>query len=86
MTGVLPIALENATKAMPVLTGVDKEYVGVMHLHKEIPEDLVRNVIVEKFIGKIKQPRRPREVASAVLLGVSKLALQLGYKAVPGWR
>ncbi|MEK6910057.1 MAG: RNA-guided pseudouridylation complex pseudouridine synthase subunit Cbf5, partial [Candidatus Aenigmatarchaeota archaeon] len=63
VTGVLPIALENATKVMPVLTGLDKEYVGVMHLHKEVPEDLLRNVIVEKFIGKIKQ--RP-PVKSAV--------------------
>jgi len=63
VTGVLPVALENATKAMPVLTGLDKEYVGVMHLHKEVPEDLLRNVIIEKFIGKIKQ--RP-PVKSAV--------------------
>lgn len=54
VTGVLPIALENATKAMPVLMGLDKEYVGVMHLHKKIPEELVQNAIA-KFIGKIKQ-------------------------------
>ncbi len=63
MTGVLPVALENATKSMPVLTGLDKEYVGVMHLHKEVPEDILRNVILEKFIGKIRQ--RP-PVKSAV--------------------
>ena len=63
MTGVLPIALENSTKAMPVLTGLNKEYVGVMHLHKEVPEDVLRNIIIEKFIGKIKQ--RP-PVKSAV--------------------
>ncbi len=55
VTGVLPVALENATKVMPVLTGLDKEYVGVTHLHKEVPEDILRNVIVEKFIGKIRQ-------------------------------
>jgi len=63
VTGVLPTALENATKVMPVLTGLDKEYVGVMHLHKEVPEDLLRSVILEKFIGKIRQ--RP-PVKSAV--------------------
>lgn len=63
MTGVLPVALGNVTKAMPVLSGVDKEYVGVMHLHKEVPEDILRNVIEEKFIGKIRQ--RP-PVKSAV--------------------
>lgn len=63
VTGVLPVALENATKAMPVLTRLDKEYVGVMHLHKEVTEDLLRNIITEKFIGKIRQ--RP-PVKSAV--------------------
>jgi len=55
VTGVLPIALENATKTMPVLMGLDKEYVGVMHLHKEIDEEILRKVIAEKFIGKIVQ-------------------------------
>ncbi|MBI2542622.1 MAG: RNA-guided pseudouridylation complex pseudouridine synthase subunit Cbf5 [Candidatus Aenigmarchaeota archaeon] len=63
VTGVLPVALGNATKVMPVLTGLDKEYVGTMHLHKEVPEDMLRNVIVERFIGKIRQ--RP-PVKSAV--------------------
>jgi H/ACA ribonucleoprotein complex subunit 4 len=51
---VLPIALENATKAMQVLMGLDKEYVGVMHLHKEVTEKLLRETIL-KFVGKIKQ-------------------------------
>ena len=63
VTGVLPVALQNATKVMGVLSGLDKEYVGVMHLHKEVAEDALRNTIIEKFIGKIKQ--RP-PVKSAV--------------------
>jgi len=54
VTGVLPVALENATKLMPVLMGMDKEYVGVMHLHKEVPEELLRDAVL-KFIGKIIQ-------------------------------
>ena len=54
VTGVLPIALGNATKAMPALTGLDKEYVGVMHLHKTVDEELLRKTIT-KFVGKIKQ-------------------------------
>lgn len=54
VTGVLPIALENAVKAMPVLMGLDKQYVGVMHLHKEVPEEALREGII-RFIGKIKQ-------------------------------
>jgi H/ACA ribonucleoprotein complex subunit 4 len=68
VTGVLPIALENATKAMSVLMGLDKEYVGVMHLHKEVPEELIHKMVTN-FIGKIIQvppvksavARRPRE-------------------------
>lgn len=54
VTGVLPVALANATKAMPVLMGLDKGYVGVMHLHKKMPEELLRNTAL-KFVGKIKQ-------------------------------
>ena len=68
MTGVLPVALENATKAMSVLLGLDKEYVGVIHLHKEVKEEILREH-VKNFIGKIIQvppvrsavARRPRE-------------------------
>lgn len=63
VTGVLPVALQNATKVMSALTGLRKEYVGVMHLHKEVPEDVVKDAINEKFIGKIRQ--RP-PVKSAV--------------------
>lgn len=54
VTGVLPVALENATKAMPVLMGLDKEYVGVMHLHKEVPDELLKSSVL-KFVGKIIQ-------------------------------
>jgi H/ACA ribonucleoprotein complex subunit 4 len=69
VTGVLPIALGNAVKAMPVLSGLDKEYVGVMHLHHDIDVEMLRKVIAEKFVGKIVQvppvksavARRPRE-------------------------
>jgi len=54
VTGVLIVALGNATKAMPALVGLKKEYVGIMYLHKEIPEDLLRET-VSSFVGKIKQ-------------------------------
>ena len=33
VSGVLVVALENATKTMPVLMGLDKEYEGVIYLH-----------------------------------------------------
>ncbi len=54
VTGVLPVALENSVKVMPVLMGLDKEYVGIMHLHKEVPEELLREGVMS-FIGKIIQ-------------------------------
>lgn len=55
VTGVLPVALDNATKIMSVLSGLDKEYICVMHLHKEVPEDVLRKTISDKFLGKIRQ-------------------------------
>lgn len=63
VTGVLPVALGNVTKAMPVLSGLKKEYVGVMRLHKEVPENILRETILQ-FIGKIKQ-RPPKRSAVA---------------------
>ena len=68
VTGVLPIAIGDATKAMPVLMGIDKEYVGVMRLHATVDEVVLRKTMTG-FVGKIKQTppiksavaRKPRE-------------------------
>ncbi len=54
MTGVLPIALEDATKVVQALLLSGKEYVCVMHLHQTMPEDKVRNALSE-FQGRIYQ-------------------------------
>ncbi len=54
MTGVLPIALEDATKVVQALLTAGKEYVCVMRLHSEVPESRVREVLKE-FQGKIYQ-------------------------------
>ena len=54
MTGVLPVALDNACKIIPALQGLDKEYVGIMHLHKNISDEKVIEAM-EKFVGEIKQ-------------------------------
>ena len=54
MTGVLPVALEDATKVVHALLGSGKEYVCIMKLHKDLPEDRVRTVLGE-FQGKIFQ-------------------------------
>ncbi len=54
VSGVLAIALENATKLMPVLLSSRKEYVALMNIHKEIPEQKIKNAC-EEFVGKIMQ-------------------------------
>ncbi len=54
MSGVLAIALENATKLMPILLSSKKEYVALMNIHKELPEEKIKKVC-EEFVGKIMQ-------------------------------
>ncbi len=54
VSGVLPILLGNACKLTPALQGLNKEYVGVMHLHKNTEEKKL-NYAIKKFTGKIKQ-------------------------------
>ena len=54
VTGVLPIALEKATRIVETLLKSGKEYICLMHLHKKIDENLIYKT-AEEFIGKIKQ-------------------------------
>jgi H/ACA ribonucleoprotein complex subunit 4 len=54
VTGVLPIALEEATKVIGVLLLSPKEYVCVMRLHGSAPEKLIRETLNE-FVGEIIQ-------------------------------
>lgn len=54
VTGVLPIGIDYATRAIQLLLGADKEYVCLMHLHEEISEAEIRNILKE-FQGKIFQ-------------------------------
>ncbi len=54
VTGVLPVALENATKVIGNIVHSGKEYVCVMQLHSEVSEDKLRKVLNE-FVGKIYQ-------------------------------
>jgi len=55
VTGVLPIALNRACKLTGYFLGEDKEYVGVMRIHKDISLEKIKQAIKEKFTGKIKQ-------------------------------
>ena len=53
-TGVLPIALGEATKILQVLLLAGKEYVGVMKLHKDVDKKKIISVC-KRFVGEIYQ-------------------------------
>ncbi len=53
-TGVLIVVLGKATKVMPALVGLDKEYEALVRLHKDVEDEKLRKVL-EKFKGKIEQ-------------------------------
>jgi H/ACA ribonucleoprotein complex subunit 4 len=55
VTGVLPVALNRACKLTGFFLGEDKEYVGVMRIHKDISVEKIKKAIKEKFTGKILQ-------------------------------
>jgi len=55
VTGVLPIALNRACKLTGYFLGEDKEYVGIMRIHKEVSLKEIEKAIKEKFLGKIIQ-------------------------------
>lgn len=68
VTGVLPVSVGRATKAIQALLKSGKEYVCVMRLHEDINEKSIRQVAA-KFVGVIDQTppvrsavkRRPRK-------------------------
>jgi len=53
--GVLPVALGRATRIVQILLKSGKEYVGIMHLHKDVGETKLKETIKNNFTGKIKQ-------------------------------
>lgn len=52
VTGVLPVGLGEATKALSILLLGPKEYIAVARLHSSLPETVVEKV-VEEFGGEI---------------------------------
>lgn len=82
VTGVLPIALNRACKLTGFFLGEDKEYIGVMRIHKDISIEKIKKAIREKFTGKIlqtppvksrvKRQERQREVKEFEILEKDK--------------
>lgn len=54
VTGVLPVALGRGTRIVQALLNAGKEYVTLMHLHKDVSEDEVRSAC-SSFVGVIRQ-------------------------------
>ena len=54
VTGVLPVALADATRAIDAVLEADKEYVGVLQLHQDVDERRVR-AMMARFVGDIYQ-------------------------------
>lgn len=54
VTGVLPVAMNTATKSLQFLLLSPKEYVCLMRLHQAVDEDRII-AILEEFTGKIYQ-------------------------------
>ena len=54
VTGVLPIALDKATRSVQVLLTAGKEYVCLMHIHKPIEEQIIRKAF-QDYQGEISQ-------------------------------
>src|SRR5487761_1614789 len=59
VSGVLPVGLESATKALSVLLLGPKEYVALARIHDSIPKEILRSTI-DMFAGQIyqKPPQR----------------------------
>lgn len=54
VSGVLPVALEKATKCLPLLLKSDKEYIGIMKLHRQATDEEIEKTF-RQFTGKIEQ-------------------------------
>ncbi len=54
VTGLLPVMLGDATKAVDALLTAGKEYVCLMKLHAAVPQTRINNILTE-FTGEIYQ-------------------------------
>jgi len=81
VTGVLPVAIERATRIVQALLPAGKEYVALMYLHKPIEEERLKKALKD-YTGKILQKppvkssvrriERVREVYYIDILGIEE--------------
>ncbi len=79
VTGVLPVTLERATKAVGALLYASKEYVCYMKLHREVRAERVRSVLSEfedeifqvpPVRSAVKRQQRSRRIYSLKVLEI----------------
>lgn len=76
VTGVLPTALNSATKILSSLLLSGKEYVGTMRLHRDVPLEELRAASAE-FVGKIMQKPPVRSAVKRVVRQRSVYSLEI---------
>ncbi len=54
VTGALPIAVGRGTRIVQLLLTAGKEYITLMHLHREMPKEEIEKTL-NSFVGKMKQ-------------------------------
>ncbi|MDA4117537.1 MAG: RNA-guided pseudouridylation complex pseudouridine synthase subunit Cbf5 [Thaumarchaeota archaeon] len=74
VTGMLPIGIGRATKALGLLLMFPKEYVGIMRIHSSVPRESVDRVIAE-FTAEIYQ--RPPQRSSVKREGRTRRVYEL---------
>lgn len=71
VSGVLPVALEDATKMVQTLLPAGKEYICLMHLHGEVPQHRLEQTLHD-FEGELYQ-RPPLRAAVRRLLRTRRI-------------
>ena len=93
VSGVLPIALEKATKVIGVVTHTSKEYVVLMRIHRDVEQKLLERTI-SLFVGEIyqrpplrssvKRTLRKRRIHEIEILEIDGRSVLMRVKTDPG--
>ncbi|NYZ79565.1 RNA-guided pseudouridylation complex pseudouridine synthase subunit Cbf5 [Candidatus Micrarchaeota archaeon] len=66
VSGVLPVGLNRATRAMGLMLKSSKEYVGIIKFHCDVSEDKVKTIF-KKFSGEVEQMPPVKSAVKRVL-------------------
>ncbi len=93
VSGVLPVALERATKIIGLVTHTSKEYVVLMRIHRDVERSLLERTIA-LFVGEIyqrpplrssvKRSLRKRRIHEIEVLEIDGRSVLMRVKTDPG--